>query len=321
MRKSSRRPLRELRRREHRVAAVRRDERVRDGADAPAAPPRRLRVGGDADLRAEHGSCDVRGVAVARLDAVVVVPRGHEDDRLAVRRLDDASRVRRDQRTAGERPEDDRLEVGERRVVALDRHHGLPRLEAVAVAERVDGQAGPVVRAELEDRERLVHAAEHRLLALEDLHDDPRMAAVVEQRGAGVVEVRVAVVAVSHLLDREVEDRRVETRPRGRRVGVTVTPCPARRASTACRAASATSSCSGLGSLVESRRWSSVPGRASARERRLSRVPAHPAEDLDGGADRADRADQPRGRPVARRDQLGGSAGEHGGERERADEV
>ena len=194
---------------------------------------------------------------------------------------------------AGERAEDDRLEVGERRVVALDRHHGLPRLEAVAVAERVDGQAGPVVRAKLKDRERLVHAAERRLLALEDLHRDPRMAAVVEQRGAGVVEVRVAVVPVSHLLNREMR------RSPGRdgqtwRVGVTVTRCPARRGGRRLQAASATSSCSGLGSLVESRRWSSVPGRASARERRVSRVPAHPAEDLDGGGNGADRADQPR---------------------------
>ena len=42
--------LGELRRGEHRVAAVGGDQRVRHGADAPSAPPRRLRVGRDADL-------------------------------------------------------------------------------------------------------------------------------------------------------------------------------------------------------------------------------------------------------------------------------
>ena len=70
----------------------------------------------------------------------------------------------------------------EERVVALDRHHGLPRLDPVAVVERVDGQRVPVVRAELEDRDRLVHPAEHRVVLLEDLHDDARVAAVGEQR-------------------------------------------------------------------------------------------------------------------------------------------
>ena len=46
-----RRPLGELRRSEHGVAAVRGDQRVRDGADAAAAPPGRLRVGRHPDLR------------------------------------------------------------------------------------------------------------------------------------------------------------------------------------------------------------------------------------------------------------------------------
>ena len=47
------RPLGELRRGEHGVAAVGRDQRVRHGADAAAAPPGRLLVGRDADRRAD----------------------------------------------------------------------------------------------------------------------------------------------------------------------------------------------------------------------------------------------------------------------------
>ena len=73
-----------------------------------------------------------------------------------------------------EHAEVDGLEVGEERVVALDRQHGLPRLDPVAVVERVHGERVPVVRAELQDRDRLVDAAEHRVVALEDLHHDAR---------------------------------------------------------------------------------------------------------------------------------------------------
>jgi hypothetical protein len=243
---------------------------VRHGPDAAPAPPGRLRVGGDADLRAEHRARDVRRVAVTRLDAVVVVAGGHEDDRLAVGSLEDACGVRRDQGAAREGPEHHGLEVRERGVVALYRHDGLPRLDPVAVPQRMDGQPRPVVGAELEDRDRLVHASEHRLPLLEDLHHHTGTAAVVEQRRARVVEVRVAVVAVAHLLDGEVEDLGVEPRPA--RTWPGDRHAAARSASsTAWSAASATSSCSALGSLVDSRRWSSVPGRARARESRLSR--------------------------------------------------
>ena len=124
--------------------------------------------------------------------------------------FDHALDVRRDQRPPSEHAEVDGLEVGEERVVALDREHGLPGLDAVAVIERVHRQRVPVVRAELEHGDRLVDAAEHRLLALEDLHHDARPPAVGEQRVARVVEVRVGVVALAHLLDREVEDLRRE---------------------------------------------------------------------------------------------------------------
>ena len=183
---------------------------MRDGADAAAAPPGGLRVGGDADLAAEHRAGDVRGVAVAGLHAMVVVPGGHEDDRLAVRGPEHARRVGRDQRAPREDAEIDRLEVREERVVALDRHHRLPRLDRVAVVQRGDLERVPVVGAELEHGDRLVHPAEHRRVALEDLHQDARVAAVGEQRRARVVEVRVGVVALPHLLDGEVEDVGVE---------------------------------------------------------------------------------------------------------------
>ena len=151
----------------------------------------------------------------------------------------------------------------EERVVALDRHHRLPRLDLVAVVERVDGERVPVVRAELEDRDRLVHPAQHGLLLLEDLHDDPRVPPVREQRLAGEVEVDVGVVALPHLLDREVEDLRWEALPPPVRLHRHSSGDSRRRHSA--RAASATSSCSGEGSAVTSRCCSSWPGRASAR--------------------------------------------------------
>src|SRR5207302_8091166 len=49
------------------------------------------------------------------------------------------------------------------------------------------------------------------LLLLEHLHDDARAATVGAQRLAGVVEVRIGVVAGAHLVDREVEHLGIET--------------------------------------------------------------------------------------------------------------
>ena len=130
--------LDEAPRRQHRVAAVGGDQPVRHGAHAAAAPPGGLRVGRDADRAG-----DVGGVAVAGLHAVVVVARREVEDRLAARRAHDLAHVARDQRAARERAQVDRLEVAEERVVALDRHHGLPRLDLVAVVEGVHDELVP----------------------------------------------------------------------------------------------------------------------------------------------------------------------------------
>ena len=185
---------------------------------------------------------------------MVVVPCRHEDDRLAVRGEQHALRVGRDQRSPGQDAEVHGLEMPEDGVVALDRHHRLPRLDPVAVMERGDLERVPVVGAELEDRDRLVHAAEQGVPALEDLHQDMRVMAVREECGARVVEVGVGVVALPHLLDGEVEYARVEpllTHPE--RLGH-VPPSAARQAASA---ASATSSWAGVGSAVETRDCSS----------------------------------------------------------------
>ena len=197
-------------RREDRVPAVGRDQRVRHRADAAAAPPGRLRVGGDADLGPTDLARDVRRVAVTGLDAIVIVPRRHEDDRLAVRGLEHAHDVARDQRAPCEHAEVDGLEVRKARVVALDRQYGLVRLDRIAIVERVDGQVVPVVRAELEHGDRLVDPAEVRVLLLKGLHDDPRVAPVAQEHLPRVVEVGVGVVALPHLLDGELEDLRRE---------------------------------------------------------------------------------------------------------------
>src|SRR5262249_34138755 len=117
------------------------------------------------------------------------------------------------QRPPRERAEVDRLEMRKGRVVALDREHGLPRLESVAVVESADRQPVRLVGTEPEDRDRLVHPTEPGVVLLEDLDDDPRMASVSEQRRPGVIEVRVGVPPRTHLLDGEVEDLGSETLP------------------------------------------------------------------------------------------------------------
>jgi hypothetical protein len=86
-------------------------------------------MSGSADVGAHDLARDVGRVAVARLDAVMVMSCRHEDDRLAVRGLEHAHDVGRDQSAPSESAEVDRLEVREAGVVALDRQHRLVRLE------------------------------------------------------------------------------------------------------------------------------------------------------------------------------------------------
>src|SRR6478672_7827562 len=97
-----------------------------DRADPATAPPGGLLVGGDADRSSDDATRDMCGVAVPRLHAVVIMPRRHEDDRLAVGCLEYPHDVRRDERATRKDAEIRRLEVSEQGVIALDRHHRLP---------------------------------------------------------------------------------------------------------------------------------------------------------------------------------------------------
>src|SRR3954451_3766288 len=194
------------------VATVGGDQRVRHRADSAPTPPRRLRVRRDADRAG-----DVRRPAVAGLDEPVVVASGEVDDRLAAGGVDDLAHVAHAQRAASQAAEIDRLEVGEQRVVALDRHHRLEGLDLVALVQGGDLELIPAVlprpvgpapaRALAHHGDRLVDAAEDRRLALEDLHQHARVAVVELERRLGVVEVDVGVVALPDLLDREAEAR------------------------------------------------------------------------------------------------------------------
>src|SRR5665213_1533760 len=155
----------------------------------------------------------------------VVEARRKEQHFLAAGGVDDRARVGRDPRAAREDAEIRCLEVREERVVAFDRHHRLERLDRITVVQRPHGQPVPALApravrrvapaAQLEDRDRLVDPAQHRLIPLEHLHPHARMVGVLFEDLARPLEVDVRVVALAHLLDRQVEDRRVETTPLG----------------------------------------------------------------------------------------------------------
>ena len=84
-------------------------------------------------------------VAVAGLHQMVIEARRKEQHVLAAGRVDDRARVGRDARAARKDAQIRRLKMREERVVALDRHHGFERLDAVAVVERADVELVPAV--------------------------------------------------------------------------------------------------------------------------------------------------------------------------------
>ena len=201
------------------VAPEGRDERVRHGAHAAPAPPRRLRVGRDADRAG-----DVGGPAVAGLHQPVVVAGREEEDGLAVRRLDHRLDVAHDQRAPRHAAQVHRLQMREQPVVALDRHDGLARRDLVALVQGADLELVPAVLpaavdvapgALLEHGDRLVDAAEDRVLLLEDLHEHARAMALELEQVAGQVEVLVGVVALAHALDGQPERLGGQAAPRG----------------------------------------------------------------------------------------------------------
>src|SRR5205823_14136836 len=93
-----------------------------------------------------------------------------------------AAGVGPDLRAAGEDTEVQGLEVGERVVRALDEEHRLPRCDLVAVVQRVDLELRPLHAAQLENRDRLVDAAEERVRFAEHLHGDARAMVVLERQ-------------------------------------------------------------------------------------------------------------------------------------------
>ena len=152
----------------------------------------------------------MRRVAVAGLHQPVVVPGGEEHHLLRRGGLDHPAGVGADAGAAGQDAEVERFEVREGVVGTGDEHDRLPRLHLVAVEEGVHLELGPLDRAELQDRDGLVHPAEEGLLLAEHLHRDAGTVVVGDQDFAGPHEVLIGVIARAHLLDREVEDVRVE---------------------------------------------------------------------------------------------------------------
>src|SRR6185295_7593726 len=88
------------------------------------------------------------------------------------------------------------------RITLVQRVH-LEVLEAVDPLAVVAALPGAL----LDDGDRLVDPAEERVLALEHLHHHARVVVVGLQQLLRVVEVRVGVVAVADLVQRQAEDR------------------------------------------------------------------------------------------------------------------
>jgi len=157
------------------------------------------------------GAGNVRRVAVTGLHQPVVVARREEHHFLGLRRLDHEPRVGADARAPREDAEVQRFQHREGIVRPLDEQHRLPRIDLVAVIQRVHDQLVPALGAQLEDRDRLVDAPQVGVRFAEYLHRHARPVLVFAQQVARADEVFVGVVALPHFVDGQVEDRRIET--------------------------------------------------------------------------------------------------------------
>src|SRR5579885_1341824 len=202
--------LRELLRRQYRVAAVSGDERMRNGAHAARTPPLRVCI-----RRNAQRTGDVCGVAVPGLHQMMIEACGKEEHLLARGSVDDGARIGGDSRAPAEHAQVTGFQMREQRVVAFNRHYSLVGRSAVAVAQRAYGQGVPSVfprspvppaRTEPQNRDRLVDTADDRVAALKDLHAHDRPPSVAFQNVPRAVEIRIRVVAVAHLLDGQIED-------------------------------------------------------------------------------------------------------------------
>src|SRR5207302_9906178 len=107
--------------------------------------------------------------------------------------------------------------MSERVVWPLDEEHRLPRLDLVAVVQGVHLELVPLGRAELEDGDRLVDAAEEGVRLAEHLHGHAGAMVVLEEQLPRADEVLIRVVPLPHSLDGEVENRGMESRLAGHR--------------------------------------------------------------------------------------------------------
>ena len=137
----------------------------------------------------------------------MVVAGRHEDDRLGVRRLQHAGDVRGDDRPPRERAEVDGLEVGER-ACSRPRSSSPSRTARCGRPRRARGRSASSQWSAQSLRTAIASSIPPSTESCfwKTCMTHPRVAAVGEQRGARVVEVRVRVVALPHLLDGQVED-------------------------------------------------------------------------------------------------------------------
>src|SRR5438094_796731 len=155
----------------------------------------------------------MRGIAVARLHQMMVVARREEDDLLALRRLDNSTDIGGDLCPPRQDSDVHRLQTGEQRVVSLDCHRGLPGCHLITVIERVHPQLREILRTQLDDGDRLVHAADDGVLFLEDLHQHLGMPLIGVEHIDRAIEIDIAVIALADPFHVEPEDGGIEPFP------------------------------------------------------------------------------------------------------------
>ena len=145
------------------------------------------------------------GIAVFRLNRVVIKTGRKEQNRFADSGFDNAIDVGGDFSLSGKNSQIYGFQMDEIGQVSFDGHHGIPWIQSVAIEQGPYFKIFRFAGACLQNSNRVIDATQDGRLALENLHHDPGVIMIFVQNCLGPHEITVAIETVPNFFHRQVE--------------------------------------------------------------------------------------------------------------------